>query len=63
MGLVPSLTISNFEIFLILKIRVYTISLAFVYWGVFTVDIDTYPNLALRWHPTVLVYRNIVDLG
>ena len=28
-----SLTISDFEIFLILKIRVYTNSLAFVYWG------------------------------
>ena len=44
-----SLTISNFEIFLILKIRVYTNSLAFVCWGVFTVEINAYPDLALKY--------------
>ena len=44
-----SLTLSDFEIFLILKIRVYTNSLAFVYWGVFTVEIDAYRNVALKY--------------
>ena len=44
-------TISNFDIFLILKIQVHS----FVHWGVFTVHIDAYPNLALKYNKFVLM--------